>query len=68
MQGTDAHTTELAELEKLAAEVAARGLQANVRTMAGPLPYLDVRNPLASILAEKVFVTLANSGGHGLNR
>lgn len=55
MQATNAHAAEVAELEKLAVVLTARGLQAQVRTVRGRLPYLDVRNPRASVLAEKVF-------------
>jgi hypothetical protein len=56
MQTTDAQTAaDIADLERLGAVVAALGLQANVRT-AGQLPYLDVRNPCAGLLAEVVYV------------
>ena len=47
---------DIADLEKLGAEVAMLGLQATVRTLAGRLPYLDVRNPRASVLGERVYV------------
>lgn len=46
---------EQADLERLAAEMAARGYQADLRTPPGRLPYLDVRNPRASVLAERVY-------------
>jgi hypothetical protein len=46
---------DLAELEKLAPELAARGLRADVRTPEGKLPYLDVRNPRVQVLTEKVY-------------
>lgn len=46
---------DLADLEKLAAELIARGYQADVRTPEGKLPYLDVRNPNATVLAERVY-------------
>lgn len=46
----------VANLEQLGAEVTALGYHANVRTLAGRLPYLDVRNPAASVLAERVYV------------
>jgi hypothetical protein len=47
--------TEQADLEKLAAELTARGYQADLRTPADKLPYLDVRNPAASVLTERVY-------------
>ncbi len=47
--------TETAALQRLACELAARGYQADVRVLAGRLPYLDVRNPRANVLAEKVY-------------
>jgi hypothetical protein len=50
--GTD---LDLAELEKLAPELIARGLQADIRTPEGKLPYLEVRNPRIQVLAEKVY-------------
>ena len=55
MQATDSYTDELADLDKLAAELRTRGLQANLRTPHGRLPYLQVTNPHASILTEKVY-------------
>jgi hypothetical protein len=55
MQIMDTPAGDIADLEKLAAELAARGYQADLRTPAGRLPYLDVRNPRASVLAEKVY-------------
>ncbi|HEY3955261.1 MAG TPA: hypothetical protein VGM53_17975 [Streptosporangiaceae bacterium] len=45
----------IANLEQLGAEVAALGYHANVRTLAGRLPYLDVRNSHASVPTEKVY-------------
>jgi hypothetical protein len=56
MQATDTQTTETADLEKLGAALTAMGYQAQVRTPAGRLPYLDVRNPQASVLSEQVYV------------
>ena len=56
MQTTETQTEGVADLERLAAEVTTRGLDASVRTLAERLPYLDVRNPRASALAEKVYV------------
>lgn len=51
------HTQEdQAALEKLAAELAARGYQADVRRPDGRLPHLDVRNPRATVLTERVYV------------
>jgi hypothetical protein len=46
---------EIADLERLGTELASSGLQADVRAVPGRLPYLDVRNPRASVLAEKVY-------------
>ncbi|HEY1916844.1 MAG TPA: hypothetical protein VGH27_14840 [Streptosporangiaceae bacterium] len=46
---------EQADLERLAAALRARGFQANLCTPEGRLPYLDVRNPRATVLAEKVY-------------
>jgi hypothetical protein len=56
MQTTNPPGEGVADLERLAAAVITRGLQADVRALAGRLPYLDVRNPRASVLAEKVYV------------
>jgi uncharacterized membrane-anchored protein len=47
---------ELANLERLAAELTARGLQADLRTPAGRLPYLEVTNSRVRVLTEKVYV------------
>jgi hypothetical protein len=55
MQTTNPSTEELAELERLGAELAARGYHTAIHTPPGRLPYLDVRNPRASVLAEKVY-------------
>ncbi|HEY1914816.1 MAG TPA: hypothetical protein VGH27_04500 [Streptosporangiaceae bacterium] len=55
MQSADTYTDELADLDKLATELNARGLRADLRTPHGRLPYLVVRNPQASVLAEKVY-------------
>ena len=46
---------DIADLEALAAELAARGLQANLGTVQGCPPYLVVRNPRASVLTERVY-------------
>jgi hypothetical protein len=46
---------DVADLERLATALAACGLHTTVRTLPGQLPFLDVRNPRASVLAEKVF-------------
>lgn len=56
MQITGIETQDVADLERLGAEAAALGLHADVRTLAGRLPYLDVRNPRASVLTEKIYV------------
>jgi hypothetical protein len=55
MPACDTHTEELAELERLATELVTLGFHADVRTHADRLPYLDVRNPRASVLGEKVY-------------
>jgi hypothetical protein len=47
--------TETAALERLAGAMTERGYEAQVRERTGRLPYLDVRNPRASVLAEKVY-------------
>ena len=44
-----------ADLERLAAELHRRGYQADLRTPAGQLAYLDVRNPAATVLGERVY-------------
>jgi hypothetical protein len=44
-----------AALQRLASEMAARGYQADLRVPDGRLPYLEVRNPRAAMLAEKVY-------------
>jgi hypothetical protein len=54
MQATDTYTDEQADLDKLAAELNARGLQSALHTPAGRLPYLQVTNPAATVLSEKV--------------
>lgn len=51
----DSTESEQADLHILAAALAARGYQATLHTPAGRLPYLDVRNPKASVLSEKVY-------------
>jgi hypothetical protein len=47
--------TEQADLERLAAELATLGYRAQLITPAGRLPHLDVRNPRASVLTERVY-------------
>jgi hypothetical protein len=47
--------TEMAALERLAGELTERGYEARVRERTGRLPYLDVRNPRANVLAERVY-------------
>jgi hypothetical protein len=54
MHSADMHT-EQADLGKLAAELTARGYQTDLRTPPERLPFLDVRNPAASILSERVY-------------
>ncbi|MGH3155447.1 MAG: hypothetical protein ACRDNF_02555 [Streptosporangiaceae bacterium] len=46
---------DLADLEKLVPELITRGLQTNMRTPEGKLPYLEVRNPSVQALTEKVY-------------
>jgi hypothetical protein len=55
MQTTDANTDEVTQLERLGAEITKLGFTANVRVHGDRLPYLDVRNPRASVLDEKVY-------------
>jgi hypothetical protein len=52
---TAAQADDITSLEQLATEVETLGLHAAVRELPGRLPYLDVRNPAASALTEKVF-------------
>jgi hypothetical protein len=54
---TSAHDTvpEQAELERLAAELAPYGLKAELCTPPGKLPYLQVSNPQATALTERVY-------------
>jgi hypothetical protein len=47
-------SAEQADLEKLAAELAPRGLQTVLHTPAGKLPYLEVANSAVSVLTERV--------------
>lgn len=54
MPTTHTQTDAIADLEKLATELAARGFQATLRTSADGLPSLSVRNPRASVLMETV--------------
>jgi len=56
---TDTHTGQ-ADLETLAAELTARGYQAGLHTPADGLPFLDVRNPAASVLTERVYAQAGN--------
>jgi hypothetical protein len=46
---------DIADLEALAVELAARGLQTNLGSVRGRPPYLEVRNPRASVLTERVY-------------
>lgn len=46
---------DLADLEKLAAELAERSLRADLHAPNGRLPYLQVRNPHVSVLSETVY-------------
>ena len=45
-----------AHLGRLAAALTARNYQADMRVPPGSPPYLDVRNPHASVLSERVYV------------
>ena len=54
-QTTDTYADEVAELERLGTELQALGFKADVRTHGDRLPYLDVKNPRASILGERVY-------------
>ena len=51
---SETYTDELADLDKLAAELNKRGLRADLHTPSGRLPYLQVTNPRATVLTEKV--------------
>ena len=46
---------ERAGLESLAAELTVRGYRARLRTPHGQPPYLDVINPHAAVLSERVY-------------
>jgi hypothetical protein len=48
--------SETADLEHLAARLAGLGLHADLHAPDGGLPYLEVRNPRADILSERVYV------------
>lgn len=54
MQATETHA-EQADLQKLANELTARGYPADLRVPHDKLPYLDVRNPRASVLSERIY-------------
>lgn len=56
MQPSQTQTDGLPDLERLGAELARLGFHARVRTLVGRRPYLDVRNPRASVLTEQVHV------------
>ena len=43
------------ELERLGAELVKIGFKADVRVQGDRLPYLDIKNPRASILGERVY-------------
>jgi hypothetical protein len=51
----DSTESEQADLQTLATALAARGYRVALHTPPGRLPYLDVRNPSASVLSEKVY-------------
>jgi hypothetical protein len=54
MHTTGTHSTVLADLGNLAAELTAHGLQATLESPGNGTPCLLVRNPRASILTETV--------------
>jgi hypothetical protein len=54
MQTAGTQIDTMADLEKLAAELATRGFQATLRRPPDGVPCLNVRNPRASVLAETV--------------
>lgn len=54
---TDAYAAEMGDLERLAAELTARGLDAVICTPAGRLPYLNVANPRVAMLSERVYAS-----------
>jgi hypothetical protein len=51
----DSTREDQADLERLAVELRQCGLQAELCTPPGKLPYLHVRNPEASVLSERVY-------------
>ena len=51
----DTYAAEIDDLTKLAAELTARGLRAQVQESPGRLPCLHVTNPRATALSERVF-------------
>ena len=51
---TDMHSTP-EELERLADALKGKGLRVDLQTPRGKRPYLHVRNPQASMLAENIF-------------
>jgi hypothetical protein len=55
MQTTDTQAADVADLERLAAELATRGFQAMLRAPGDGQPTLTVRNPRAGVLAETVY-------------
>jgi hypothetical protein len=57
MHTTGTQATDVADLEKLAAELASLGFQATLRTPGHGVPCLVVRNPGASVLAEMVYAS-----------
>jgi hypothetical protein len=57
MTATDAQAEALHDLENLAAEMTTRGYPSTLHTPPGRLPYLDVANPHAAILSERVYAS-----------
>ena len=55
MHTSNSTQPEQADLEKLAIALAALGYRALLRTPAGRLPFLDVSNPRAAVLTERVY-------------
>lgn len=52
---TGTQVDEITSLEELAAEVGRRGLHATLHEPGGRLPFLEIGNPAASVLSERVY-------------
>ena len=55
MSPAEMQAADVADLERLAAELTARGFRTSLHAPPGRLPCLDVTNPRASVLAERVY-------------